>query len=504
MGKSGGASNLLRRLLRPTLSDCMVVWLLVGFCFGVPMAGRISAHDVWWHLQTGKMISAHHAIPTVDVYSFTVYGKPWLVHEWLSLVLSWQVFDRFGFAGLNVAKSLLILATFIVVLATARMRTTDLKAAIVATAVSAFVSIPGWSVRPQLFGYLCFAVLIWLVHRFRRGASMWPAVPLFALWINLHGSWVIGVVVLLATGAELAWQAKRDGDGGRFRNFAWSFLFTIAALFANPRPLEYVSYPFQYLGLAGHGNALVGWQEYVSEWRSPDFHRLGFLPLAAAILSLPVVLHYSRAKIRVWELAVVILFAGLTLRSQRHESVFALVLAPLLAETLGAFRLNRSSTEGRSGSESVLLNWVVLLALPVLIWRLIPCGGPTPYLDLSTYPQRSFEHLRTKSHGGRLLAHYDWGGYAIYSLWPKYRVFVDGRADVYPRDVAKGLVILDDLKPGWRRELRMADPDAIVWPKDKPLVQALELLPEWRRVRLTPDDKVAAVFVPARGLGTRD
>ena len=137
------------------------------------------------------------------------------------------------------------------------------------------------------------------------------------------------------------------------------------------------------------------------------------------------------------------------------------------------------------------------MLLPVIVFARLPQGA-SKYEDLSRFPKRSFDYLSSASMGEKLLSHYDWGGYAIFRLWPKYKVFIDGRADVYGGDYARGVLILDGLEPGWQRELRRADPDVIVWPKKEPLTQALELSPEWRRVRLQPEDKVAAVFVPAK------
>ncbi len=54
--------------------------------------------------------------------------------------------------------------------------------------------------RMLLFGWLCMVGLLLVLDRFRRtGKGLWLLPPLFALWINLHGSWVFGVIVLALT-----------------------------------------------------------------------------------------------------------------------------------------------------------------------------------------------------------------------------------------------------------------------------------------------------------------
>src|SRR4029077_19412605 len=66
---------------------------------------------------------------------------------------------------------------------------------------------PGWSVRPQLFTYVCFAALILLLQRAfpdaadpssrpRSQRALWLVPPLFAVWVNAHGGFVAGLAVL--------------------------------------------------------------------------------------------------------------------------------------------------------------------------------------------------------------------------------------------------------------------------------------------------------------------
>ncbi|MDO8682836.1 MAG: hypothetical protein Q7N50_05075 [Armatimonadota bacterium] len=493
MGQSKSLASKIARLLRPRLSDCMVVWLLAGLCFAVPLAGRINDPDIWWHLRTGELIVNSHSIPRVDPFSFTMFGHPWVLHEWMSEVVFWLTYSRFGFGGIVFLKGLLTCAIFSVMFLAARERTTKLGAVSVAIIVSFMAGVCSWSERPHLFGYLLLSVLILLLQRFRKGGSLWPVIPLFALWINFHGSWLVGLAVLMAAGAETLWEAVRDKSYSQLSKFAKVIPFVAAALFINPWPVAYVTYPFQYLGSTHHTS-------YISEWQSPDFHDFGFMFFLFTLLALPVVLRVSRSKIRPVELIVVLGLAGASLYSLRHLPIFALVAAPFLAEVFGSIELpyKKTSFATKDMPEPVILNWMILLALPLLIYILLPRNGPTPYLDVKKYPARSFDYLASKPGGGRLLINYDWGGYAIFRLWPKgYRVYIDGRADVYGPKMLNRVKILDGLKPSWRSEIKKANPDVIVWPKDKPLTQALQMDPKWRRIHLSPKDKEAAIFVPA-------
>lgn len=492
MGKNIGNLGLLRRLLRPTLSDCLVTWLLLGLCFGVPIVHRISNNDTWWHLRTGQMILQTHSVPRVDPFSFTMLGKQWVAHEWLSEVILWLTFSRFGFGGLSLLRSLAILAIFCIVFITARSRTSSVKPALLATGLAAIISMDAWSERPHIFGYLLLAVLMWLIARYRRGGSLWLLPPLFAVWINLHGSWLIGLVILLWVGVESGWTAGAEGKRSRFTHIVMVMALVLIALLFNPRPLVYLTYPFQYMGENHHTS-------YLSEWQSPDFHQARLLIFAAVLLGLTPLLRWTRARLNWFECSLVLGLAGLSLFSARHLPVFAIVSAPFIAEHLSSLQWSEFSDSQGQSREPILLNWMLILMLLALILIRLPRQGPTPYLDLSKYPVNSFNRLG-RFQGGRLLTNLDWGSFAIYRLWPKYHVFIDGRADVYGPKLIESVRVLDVLGPGWRDELNRLKPAAVVWPSREPLAQALALSPDWARVEVKPPDPVASVFVPKSSL----
>ena len=78
---------------------------------------------------------------------------------------------------------------------------------LVATAVALM---PLMQFRPQLYTYILLAALMALLTRdnYRRSAPLWLAVPMFALWANLHGGFVIGV------GSLALYRGSHGGRGG--------------------------------------------------------------------------------------------------------------------------------------------------------------------------------------------------------------------------------------------------------------------------------------------------
>ena len=89
---------------------------------------------------------------------------------------------------------------------------------------------------------------------------------------------------------------------------------------------------------------------------------------------------------------------------------------------------------------------------------------------------------------------FNWGGYLIGHLYPRYQVAMDGRTQVYGEETLRQYRAMTFLEPDWRAFLARCDPDLILWPKDDAFARALELLPEWRQVYMDP---IAVIFVRA-------
>ncbi len=58
--------------------------------------------DAYWQIAVGQWILDHHAVPTTDIYSFTMYGQPWISTQWLSQVLYAVAYAGAGWTGVVV------------------------------------------------------------------------------------------------------------------------------------------------------------------------------------------------------------------------------------------------------------------------------------------------------------------------------------------------------------------------------------------------------------------
>jgi hypothetical protein len=99
--------------------------------------------------------------------------------------------------------------------------------------------------------------------------------------------------------------------------------------------------------------------------------------------------------------------------------------------------------------------------------------------EAEQYPQRAVAFLQASSQPQRIFVYYDWGGYAIWKLYPEYRVFVDGRADLYGDSLLRQFKTAIQLRTGWRDVLDRWKVEAVLVPPSCALAQALVLDTNW-------------------------
>ncbi len=187
---------------------------------------------------TGQTTLRTGHIPRFDTYSYSAIGAPWHNHEWLSQVALAFFYAHLGVFGLKLLKlacsSILIVALAIGISATgAAARVQRLTLILSAVAISTQMQF-----RPQLFTFMMIAVVMMALalEVYRGRAILWPLIPMFALWANFHGGYIVGLGALGIAAAALFFQGL-VGDSRRWAS-AWRLaLITLgcaAATIINP------------------------------------------------------------------------------------------------------------------------------------------------------------------------------------------------------------------------------------------------------------------------------
>lgn len=388
----------------------------------------ISDPDIWWHLRNAADLLRTGHFPHADAWTFTVAGKPWIDVEWLSELGYYAAWKWLGVRGLYLAMMLLASAILIGVYALAWLRSRDWLAAFLASLIAIHFFIVSLAPRTLLFGWLFLVVELGILWGLERGRDHTAWLPLlFLFWVNTHGSWFIGFVLMLLFFA-CGWL---HGEWGQLYALRWTprqkrrFLLVIAAngaaLFANPYGWRLVVYP-----LAAILHHRLG-TEYIAEWASLDFHSaLGKAVLVVflgfAILQL---LRGRRWPLHDLVFALIAIYGAFAY--VRFVFLAGILILPVLAMDL---KLPPASETPGPPKDLRWASALAILALLALIGTQIPSARVLQAGIANESPENALPYLRTLAGHGNLFNEYEWGGYLEWNA-PELKTFIDPRADIF-------------------------------------------------------------------------
>ncbi|MGD0976568.1 MAG: hypothetical protein ABR866_20980, partial [Candidatus Korobacteraceae bacterium] len=404
------------------------------------------APDLWWHLRTGQWILETGHVPHSDPFSFTRAGHAWVSHEWLSEVVFYELWKRGGAAALIVFSAMVTTAGFMLLY----LRCPGKRQwAAAATVCGALASAPSWGVRPQMFTFTLASLLLWLVERGTekdRPTLLFWIPPLFLLWLNLHAGFALGPALLLAYGVGLIMETAVGNTPWRqarpvLLRVLLLLLVCLALVPLNPSGAQLYRYPFDTL----RSSAM---RSFIDEWHSPDFHEWLYRPFLLVWLLVLTALASSRSRPKGRVIVPLILTSFAALDAVRHIPIFVLLAIPVIAAAFPVAVANpellrppktaelHPAWTGDSSRFRPLFNGAVVILMAVFaLAKWVSLARYQDAREAEQYPQKAIALLRAGDYPRRIFVYYDWGGYAIWKLYPEYRVFVDGRADLYGDDL---------------------------------------------------------------------
>lgn len=503
----GQAPSRARRIFLPSLTDLFFI-LIFTFVF---LAGAESWQtllqdgDTGYHIRTGEYILATHHIPTHDLFSFSRPGAVWYAWEWLADVVFALLQSWAGLKGLVLFTAALLTTVFTLVMRQALQRGANslIALALVLTAINA--SYIHLLARPHIFTLLFLMVSMILIadDRRQRHARIWLLAPLTALWVNLHGGFLLlfpllGLLVIgCAAEAYLdrAGRARRISDSLRYA--ALGLLCGLASLI-NPQGIKLHVHILQIL----QAKWLL---DLVSEFKSPTFHSGPDAFLLLLFLALATVGFLVR-KGKITEALWLIFLAYCALVSIRHIPIFALLAAPILSVEVSSWW--EGWTHGRSPKSALRIindlaaqirtNFAgVTLWAPIFLVAVALAGGLHWPTDISPIqcPIGMIHRHADDIAAARILTVDQWADYLIYHYYPRQRVFIDGRSDFYGEQMAHEYLKMSGGQSNWKNTFDKYRFDMVLCPIDWPLASLLRYQPDWRVV---DDDGKTMLFERAK------
>ncbi|MCA9030149.1 MAG: hypothetical protein KDA66_05025 [Planctomycetaceae bacterium] len=471
--------------------------------------------DLWGHLSYGRWI-VEHGVPTTEPLMPLDAGVPFNDLAWLSQVVGYFIYSQYGVPGIQFASACCITAVLALFAGAVYNRTGNVFAALATTALLLVVDsqqfffglmmIP----RPQLAAMVCFAMTFVLGTSLSR--KWWHLLAIFvtfALWGNLHGSFVVGIVTLCALTVgryiDFSWRAKNPGAGWsdpQFRHLLLATELATAAVLLSPYGIGVYG---EALSVAGNANVrdLVEWEPLTLRMLQGKF-------AAAAALLLVVLYRFSPRRVSASEMLLLVGLGVLAMWTSRMIVWWAPVVAYYIGLHLAAatkcwFNPSRYQPV-RAG-----LNTVVALGLCWIYFAYSPLGvilihgrSDSPEEAAARFrktvsPQTPVELTNWLNENeippGQVFNCSEWGDYLLWAGPEDIQLFVSSHVHLTPEEVWTDYRQISwGLTGDWKNKLDRYGVNTVIMDKmvHSDMIDGMRGLDDWERAY---EDRLGAVFV---------
>jgi hypothetical protein len=491
--------KLKQRFYLPSLADMLFMSIFLFLCLSMGQ-GLLGDGDTGYHIRAGEWILRNFSIPRFDIFSFHSPPIPWTAHEWLSEVIMALIHQYTGLTGIVVFFTFLLALTFYLLFLKIRDSGGNILIALFVVLLATAASQIHWLARPHVFSLLLFFLWYRILEEYRDGTRdrLYLLPPLMLLWVNLHGGYLSGFLLL---GIFIAGEAPgffsgeteiREPARRILKALAITTTVCLAVSCINPHGWHILLFPLKLVS-----NKLF--MDSVLEFMSPNFHEPSALKYL--ILLLVALLAFSREKLRLTELLLLLVFLDMSLFSVRYIPLFAIIASPILVSYANIL------LEGRDGKGIALfakkarniaavdassggIHWPIAAGL-VVVWLTVT--GAIHYgFDPKTKPVAAVRFLEQAYLPGNMFCNDEFGDYVIYAAWPRYKVFFDGRIDMYGTDMLKEYSKVTNFEDGWEKVLEKYRINWILFTTDSRFSRFLRERKDWA---LIYQDKVASIFI---------
>jgi hypothetical protein len=459
--------------------------------------------DTGYHIRAGEYILDTFSIPRHDIFSFLTPPLPWTAHEWLSEVIMALIHRASGLTGIVIFFALLISIVYYLLLKVIQKERGNILFAILIVLWVLTSSKLHWLARPHIFSLLLLVVWYYLLDAFeyRQKNYLYLLPPIMLLWVNLHGgSFTSGFILIgiyfsgnfvrfiFSKGEERILYKKKT------KLLGLTTAFCLLASLINPYSYRILLFPFKLVS----DKFLM---DHVMEFLPPNFHEFGVMFFKYLLLSMILVISISKRHLNIIEIVLIITFTNMALYAVRFIALFGIVVAPILARQLeqmpnpkkGRFKeflQKRSTNIALIDASARGYVWPVAAVLIVVFF--VATGRIEYRFNAEIHPVAAVDFLKKVHLKGNMFNNDEFGDYIIYSAYPQYKVFFDGRSDMYGSERMKEYYKVIRFESGWEKIIEKHSINWIIFDADSVLSRFLMERKDWRLIYA---DKVANIFV---------
>jgi hypothetical protein len=429
-GEAAGAGYPRSRIVLPGLLLISVAVLGIT---------PITDADVWWHLKFGEMFVQRRGFPAHDPFVFTAGDAPWIIRAWLAEVIFSLLSRAGGLDALIIFKAALFTFTVGLMWSLGAALRCPQPAAAALLVLGAFVVRPRVVERPELFSFPLLAWYLFVLMGRRGGRSPYLLIPAHILWANLSSSFFLGLLLPWPFIAD-AWALRRRAAGREphaemrpsLRHTVRAALLLFPASALTPQGLRVFVWPFV-LPRMPTISQLEEFQKLpvamsLCTWCLEE--GIAFVVLSLAALAVCLVRMKRGGAVGPGSWALVLGSGAVPfVLYYRLLPYCALILAAVAMQGIGALSQAQPEDPGRrsdllarpAATASLAVFLLAFLTYMLLREGRLPFGlGVTPNL----FPEGAARFIQTADARGPLFNDLAFGGYLLWSLFPRHRVFI--------------------------------------------------------------------------------
>lgn len=422
----------------PDIQQKYITWLILcvlAFLFFRHLLFPIWDIDVWWHMASGRWIVENNRLPSSDPFSvFSAQNQTRtdivLTGQWLGQVILYKIHHYFSNDGLVIFRALLLSSFLFLTYIRTRLLNLSATVSLFLICLIGFNLFAFTGLRPQLFGFAIALFVFLLIDGFEKTGKTGYLMPLpviAVLWANIHGSFILGIVLLLMYSISIIVE-HRQRQKQLSRNLKILFFIAVAfALFStiNPNGFEAI----RYISELRNSDLQVRTSEYTSAFKMYTYgyflaQSWIYLFYLLTLIALPKLFQLSLGK------TIITLFlAAISIDSFRYYLFFLLISGPYVIQAITHYVRVQQFIDFISCKRSA--NFIFYTLLCFASFALLQTRYTHPpginNINPSRYPIVLGRYAKDQNIKGYMFNYFGWGGYLIWNLHPNIRPYIDGR-----------------------------------------------------------------------------
>lgn len=494
------SQNSLQDKIMPPISVVLflTIFLYISFSSGMNL---LNDGDTGYHIRVGDYILEQQIFPKQDMFSHHTPPLPWTAHEWLSEIIMSLVHKAYGLNGIVVFFSAFLAFCYACYYNFLKTYRANFYLTLLLTVSVIASSKIHWLARPHVFSILIMIIWLRILDEYQHGTRdrLYLLPLIMILWANLHGGYIIGIVLTGIYWLDGAYSRLTAKDPSVLANAAEKFkklgvvmLACAVTAMINPIGYKILLFPFKLVG----DTYLM---DHVGEFLSPNFHDPHFFRYL--LLLLLGVLALSRKRLKCYETIMILFFVNISLVSVRYIPLCALFITPIMLRQIqemisasdSSFLRALTKRSDRLVELDATAKWPLMKGAVIFFLVLLFFNDRLKWdFNPKIKPVAAVEFLKKEHISGNMFNNDEFGDYLIYSASPAYKPFIDGRLDMYGSKVMKEYYKIVRFEPGWDKILEKYDISWFFIPAGDVLYRHLLGAEGWQ---LVYSDKVAAIIV---------